>query len=420
MVKHLILFSLYFFLAVQVQAQNREYAQYILKTLSSEDYAGRGYVDEGHLKAAEFIADQMDSLGLQPYLKDDYFDRFDISVNTFPGLMTLKVNGRELEVGSEWLIDPASSSIKGRSECVSINSKDLASRKAKKKILKAIKKKQAFIVSDLDRSSAMLLASLKNAYEGIKIIELIEKPMWHISSKAGDDLHLKVLKDKVSEPISSIDYNIEAEFKSRVRTQNVISMIPSEEPSDSFFLFTAHYDHLGRMGKDAYTPGANDNASGISMLLNLASHYTLPENRPKNHNIIFIAFGAEEVGLKGAYHFVENSDLDLKKIKFLLNLDIVGTGDDGIQVVNSKIFEKEFRRLKQINDEQKYMKEIKLRGEAANSDHYPFYEKGVPCFFIYTLGGVQYYHDIFDRMETLPLTDYEDLFSLLKAFESTF
>ncbi|HRE24694.1 MAG TPA: aminopeptidase, partial [Bacteroidia bacterium] len=50
------------------------------------------------------------------------------------------------------------------------------------------------------------------------------------------------------------------------------------------------------------------------------------------------------------------------------------------------------------------------------SDHYYFSEKGVPAFFIYTLGGVTWYHDVMDKSETLPLTKYNNVFQLLKSF----
>lgn len=399
--------------------QDKAYAEYIIETLCSEDFHGRGYVEDGHHKAAEFISEQFDSLGLEP-LDDSFYQYFQVSANTFPSTLELDVNGKRMEVGSEWLIDPASSSFSGISECVYISKPDLGHRKSQKQIKKAIKKNQAFVVSDMDRAGKMALATLKNSFEKIKIIELVEKPMWHISANEGDDLHIKIVEDKIKEPIRTIEYTVEAKYRPYIKTQNVIGFIPSAEPSDSFFVFSAHYDHLGRMGEHAYTPGANDNASGTSMLLNLARHYSLADNRPQNHNILFIAFGAEEIGLKGAYHFVKKKSIPLEQIKFLLNLDIVGTGDDGIQVVNSKIFTDAFEKLTSINEEKKYVKEIKLRGEAANSDHYPFYEKDVPCFFIYTLGGVMHYHDVFDRFETLPLTDYEDLFKLITEFENSF
>jgi len=59
---------------------------------------------------------------------------------------------------------------------------------------------------------------------------------------------------------------------------------------------------------------------------------------------------------------------------------------------------------------------VKPRGKAANSDHYWFTEKGVPAFFIYTMGGIKAYHDVYDVAATLPLTKYEELRKLLIAF----
>ena len=85
-------------------------------------------------------------------------------------------------------------------------------------------------------------------------------------------------------------------------------------------------------------------------------------------------------------------------------------------VVNGAIFEKQFLLLKNINDQKQLLSEIKKRGKAANSDHYWFTEKGVPSFFIYTMGGIQAYHDIYDIEKTLPLTKYIEVCKLLIEF----
>jgi hypothetical protein len=95
---------------------------------------------------------------------------------------------------------------------------------------------------------------------------------------------------------------------------------------------------------------------------------------------------------------------------------LLGTGDDGIMVVNGAILTKEFETLVKINEEKKLVKEVRKRGKARNSDHYWFTEAGVPAFFIYTLGGTTSYHDIYDTEKQLPLTDYEDVFRLLTEF----
>ena len=178
-------------------------------------------------------------------------------------------------------------------------------------------------------------------------------------------------------------------------------------------VFTAHYDHLGAMGKNCYFPGANDNASGTSMVLNFVKYYS--EHKPK-YKTVFIFFSGEEIGLLGSKYFTTHPSIDLKKVKFLINLDLLGTGDDGMMVVNGAIFTKQFELLEKINKEKQLVKEIKKRGKAQNSDHYWFTELGVPSFFIYTLGGVSFYHDIDDVEKTLPLTDYKDVFKLLTEF----
>jgi Zn-dependent M28 family amino/carboxypeptidase len=173
------------------------------------------------------------------------------------------------------------------------------------------------------------------------------------------------------------------------------------------------------MGSDVVFRGANDNASGVAMLLNLAKHFAVPENQPRI-SIAFIAFAGEELGLEGSFHYVQNPVFPLKDIEFLVNLDILGTGDEGITVVNGSVHSKEFETLTELNDQKAYLTQVKKRGKAAISDHYPFSEVGVPCFYMYTMGGIQAYHDVYDLPETLPLTEFEDIFSLITDFIATF
>lgn len=158
------------------------------------------------------------------------------------------------------------------------------------------------------------------------------------------------------------DLHLTNKFIPNHQSQNVIGFIPGAVYPDSFIVFSAHYDHLGQMGSKVYFPGANDNASGCAMLLNLAKYYSLPENKPK-YSIAFIAFAGEEVGLLGSDYFTKNSLFPLPKIKFVFNMDIMGTGEEGITVVNGSVFKPEFEKLKQINSDNKYIKDVKIRGK---------------------------------------------------------
>ena len=182
--------------------------------------------------------------------------------------------------------------------------------------------------------------------------------------------------------------------------------------SKDWIVVSAHYDHLGHMGPDVLFPGANDNASGMSMLLCLAEEI---KNHPLKKNVLFIAFAGEEAGLQGSTWCVTDRPIDLSSIRMMINLDLNGTGEEGITVVNSTEQQKLFDELVAINAKEKLLTVVKPRGPACNSDHCPFVQKGVPAVFIYTMGGISAYHDVFDKPETLPLTEFDDLYRLLVA-----
>jgi Zn-dependent M28 family amino/carboxypeptidase len=175
----------------------------------------------------------------------------------------------------------------------------------------------------------------------------------------------------------------------------------------------AHYDHLGKIGTSTLFPGANDNASGTAFMLELAAWFS---KKPLPWSLLFIAFSAEEAGLQGSRYLVQHPPVPLSRIRFVMNLDLIGFGDKGATVVNGTVHEKEFRRLVSINSSKGYLPEIKARGKAANSDHYPFSEMGVPAFFLYTLGGPGHYHDISDRAETVTFSGFINTFGLVRDF----
>jgi Zn-dependent M28 family amino/carboxypeptidase len=133
-----------------------------------------------------------------------------------------------------------------------------------------------------------------------------------------------------------------------------------------------------------------------------------------------LAFGGEEIGLLGSKYFIEHPTFDLEKIKFYLNFDLAGTGDEGIQVVNGSVFRSQFNRMRELNAADDLLPDVKIRGAACNSDHCVFHEKNIPGFYIYTLGGIRAYHDIYDRAETLPFTEFEDYFELVVKFIEDF
>jgi hypothetical protein len=96
---------------------------------------------------------------------------------------------------------------------------------------------------------------------------------------------------------------------------------------------------------------------------------------------------------------------------------MVGTGSEGITVVNGKAYNDVMIAFNKINDEHNYLAVIKARGEACNSDHCPFYKIGVKSIFIYTMGKEHTeYHTVTDVSENFPFSAYDNLFSLLTQY----
>ncbi len=409
------------------KAQDLTYAKEVVKTLTSEAFHGRGYVSQGDKAAAEYISKAFKEIGLKSF-KRDYFQKFSTSVNTFPSTMKLVLDGVTMSPGEDFLIEPGSAGINGQYTTVIIKAGDMFDRESlTNKLLSAQGKFIVIPAYDKGDFSAEEQKQIQGVINFLRyhpdnpaagsVIFTNDKLTWSVSTTAGARPSFTVSsKGENSDIVKEVELNVKNKFINQYKTQNVIGYVEGQN-TDSLIVLTAHYDHLGMMGKEAMFPGANDNASGIAMLLGLARHFKA--NKPK-YNTVFIAFGAEELGLVGSRHFVENPLFPLQSIKFLVNFDISGTGDDGIQVVNGKQYRDKFDRLVRINEEHDLLKQVKIRGEACNSDHCMFHQKGVPGFYIYTLGGIQAYHDIYDRSETLPLTEFEDYFQLIRQFLEQF
>ena len=108
--------------------------------------------------------------------------------------------------------------------------------------------------------------------------------------------------------------------------RNVIGIVPSAVPSDEYVLITAHYDHLGVLDGNIYN-GADDNASGVTVLLNLADMFgTMKKTRTgPDKNIIFAALDAKELNMAGSKHFVNHLIIGKDSIICAINIDQIGT-----------------------------------------------------------------------------------------------
>lgn len=387
-----------------LNAQDRKAIDKHLKKLTSNSFAGRGYVNNGDLKAANYLANQFEAYGLEK-VNNSYFQAYEMQMNTFPKTPQLKINDQKLKAGQEFVVSASATKTSGSYKCIYLPlSPDQ----------KEMDLTDVFLVGTKDYKE-FLKDNIYNAKGFIYIDE--NQPIWSVwpGKDTSSYIVIKVLEDAFENEISTIELNIEPDFIPDYQTQNVWGLVKGEKNPDSLIVFGAHYDHLGKFGKAIYR-GANDNASGTVMVLELAKYFSLPENQP-DCSILFALFSGEEAGLLGSKYMAENFPFDYSQVKYMINLDMVGTGSEGIKMVNATVFPFIYNKMKSINEEKGYLKAVKSRGESCNSDHCPFYEKGIPAVFIYTLGSeTKAYHIPEDDFKHLPLTEFEDLFRLLRDF----
>lgn len=406
-------------------SQNIVYARAIVDTLASPFMQGRGYINRGDSIAAEFIAREFSQWDLRSFDKD-YFQPFNISVNTFPGDLVIRTGGREFVPGSEFIVRPASHGAEGRFRVKQFNRSLLNNRNKLNRFLEK-DHTHRFIFMDIDlrsigsRDTLKLIDSLfvQNAIGARGILRKSANLTWHVFARPMREQCFTAIEfhsDAIDRIPRTIHLDIDNEYLFDYKTRNVIGYIKGAHSPDTFIVFAAHFDHLGMMGKETLFAGANDNASGTALMTDLARHYSQPENQPY-YSIAFMAFAAEEAGLLGSKYYTENPFFPLEQIKFLINLDMVGTGNDGLFVFNANADPARLDKILAINEAEKLFPEIRPRDGSRNSDHYYFHKQGVPAFFLLTFDNEhRHYHDIYDTREALPLTRYTELFRLITRF----
>lgn len=396
------------FLARPIYGQDVEFVRAEVAALSDSGMSGRGYIKRGSELAARYIANRFEEIGLET---GDLgrLQFFTITVNTFPHKTTVAWGSDTLREGFAYIIDPRSGSTGGTFEPLVLDSMDFSGD-----VPPPLPKASQVPVIDTRGLASADLRGLLHAYTQMALetspaIWLqSDKLIWSVGTPQFAHALVEVDRHFVGEHVpDSISIDIQTESK-EVNVKNVIGKIPGLS-ADSSIVVSAHYDHLGMMGSAIFR-GAGDNASGTATLLDLAKHYIA---HPPKQDIWFIAFAAEEAGLKGSTYFVEHPTIDLNRVKMVINLDLLGSAAKGIAVVNGKAFPNVITTLKKINAENNMGLNIKVRGNAPNSDHYPFTQVGVPAIFIYTEGNIRAYHDVYDVPEVVDWANYPEVFTLL-------
>ncbi len=407
--KQIIGLVLSVFFGLFVQAQDVDYARFMVDTLASKEMLGRGYVNKGVNKAADLLSAEMKKAGLKGW-KENYKQYLSFPINTFPTTPKCVVNGEELTPLHDFLVQCNVGSISGTYSLYWVYDTLEGNKKLQNKLDQKDLSESFIVTIPANR------AFRENIYGAKGCIFLKENPLgWFVSwgSREVDYCVLDIAADKIPEDTKEIEVDIQNDFIKRYKTENIIGYIEGSEYPDSFYVFTAHYDHLGAIGQEHYFPGANDNASGTATVMDLARYFAQEENQPK-YSIAFMLFTGEEAGLLGSFYYVANPYFPLENIKLVINLDMVGSGSKGITLVNSSKHTAVYEKFAAINDEYQYLSEIKKRGPSANSDHHPFDQKEVPAIFIYSMGKeTPYYHNHLDNATDFPFTKYNELFQLL-------
>lgn len=405
----IIFISLYFLLIISSNlfSQDRNYARQIINKLSSKDFHGRGYVQNGDILTAQYLAEEFKDLGIKPMGKS-YLQPFEISINTFPDTLQVAINNKKIIAGRDFYIGGGSTKTYGKFKVVRIDTNQL---KNTERIASTFQNKVALLPAIAERDNRTY-----NINAAGYIFTHTENMIWKLSDATTEKPYFYIhCADSLTDNINEIEVAINNKYFPHYKTANVIGMIEGTEYPDSFYVFSAHFDHLGKMGKDVIFPGSNDNASGIAMLLNLAQYYNSEANKPK-YSIILMAFAAEECGLFGSNYAADNLPFEQEKIKFLINLDMVGTGSEGIGMVNALVEPKADKLIRNINEQESYFDDIRSGGARCVSDHCAFAKKGIPSIFIFTRGKeYTHYHTPLDK-GPVPLTKWHELFNLLITF----
>ena len=218
-------------------------------------------------------------------------------------------------------------------------------------------------------------------------------------------------------------------YYEKKNTQNVIGIIHGQDNilKNEYIVIGAHYDHIGYGGNNSSSRrpylnevhnGADDNASGVSILIELVN--SIKNINPKR-SVVFVGFGAEEMGLLGSKYFVDSRIIPEDKIHIMINMDMVGRLNKN-QVLSIS-GTKTAGVLEDVLNDVLNSSSLKHTFSASGygpSDHSSFYVKDIPVLFFFT-GAHTDYHTPYDDINTLNYKGMKKIekfiFSLVKELD---
>ena len=182
---------------------------------------------------------------------------------------------------------------------------------------------------------------------------------------------------------------------------NVLGLLKGTEHPEKHIVISAHYDHVGVNNGEIYN-GADDDASGTSAIIAIAEYL---KNNPPKHSVIIAAFDAEEMGLRGAAHFLEANTIPKEQIALDINLDMVGRNDNNeLYVVGTNLYKQLQPAITNLELPENFKLSVGhdgLDGKdnwVSSSDHGPFHRQEIP-FLYFGVEDHKDYHKPTDDFE---------------------
>jgi hypothetical protein len=440
--------------AKKVQFEAEAALSYI-RDLAADSMLGRRSGHPGGEAGAEYIAARFKEWGVEPAGENGtYFQTFTVDLNQVEEgvvleLMTTKVR-RSFYYGEDWRVQAYSGSAHGTAEIVFVGY-GLRDEKANYDDYAGleVKGKWVLFASNLPSSladkfgeAASLTRRVRWAQErGAKgaLIFRREEPqpaapargvrlglsrevyrpdfaIISIETRVVDALFRDLLTDlrylfqeieRQQKPMSFTTgakafISVAARWEEKKPTKNVLGKITGSDPvlKNEYVIIGAHMDHLGVDPLGEVMNGANDNASGTAVVMEIARVLKLNQAKPKR-TIVFGLWAAEEMGLLGSRYFADHPLVPIEKTVAYLNMDMVGHGSGNVNFrgiyYGPEVWEVIKAKLpKEILD---YVRPG--RGGPGGSDHSSFLAKGVPGFSINTEGYHFKYHQANDVVELI-------------------
>lgn len=429
-----------------------------IKYLSSDSLKGRLTGSAGDSLAAEYIKSKLSSYGLVP-LTGDGLQRFKVTKKVLPGKSnSLSVNGINYiadkdfmpmvfssNSGNDAVVIFAGYGFNINNDSLKWNDYDGIDPKGKwVMILRGEPEnentKSPFMSFSADRDKALLAKDMGaagvlmvsgNAFDPQDTFESlgtesysVDIPVLRIKKSVADLIlsqtknTIDSLEKKLNRTRKAASFSTGAKAKGiaeivreTTNTRNVEMKLPGEDEKlkDEYIILGAHFDHLGMGGPGSGSRaldtigihhGADDNASGVAMMLELAEKFAKTKGSHKR-SIICVAFTGEEEGLLGSKHFVDDPGIDLSKVNVMINLDMVGRLNESNNLQISGVGTAEgLKDLVYAKSDTSVIK-LTLSDEGYGpSDHSSFYGKNIPVLFYFT-GAHMDYHTPKDTWEKI-------------------